>query len=397
MCCTCRSPAKVIRDLRLHTRLVGPWASLQGRQAWTRYLQELFFAGTGAMEKGGAEETPRLPVSAPQNLVRKAARDYLQALDHVLVRTAGKSLGAYAGPCSEEEATAAAPASRQVLVLCQDEGPLGFALHWYLMYFLKLRMVGLRDVFHREWNDIKLGLQQAGVWWCVLLTSIVYNMAYGPWEGQAWFAKLQEGAREYWSHASVADPLFLSVYENICRDRGEEPDDSAVHKLPLISELVDASLYQRKGPRVALRRWFSWVGAAMYHNSEWHLRLLTILSIGLKLGLYKSKEDMPWFRGAGTSTKPGAEPAEPEAAQRQEAAQATQAASSISNQPAPAETKRAQMAKDDEEVRKLRQKCKNTMFFCAEVLSREDIQPLVTLICGLAKPFYDSHPQHARD
>eukprot|EP00974_Lingulodinium_polyedra_P023188 2238155-Lingulodinium_polyedra.AAC.1 len=71
-------------------------------------------------------------------------------------------------------------------------------------------MVALRDPFHREWNDTKLALQRAGCWWAVLLTTVVYNMAYGPWESKSWFHKLQEGAQEYWAKATPGDLLFGS-------------------------------------------------------------------------------------------------------------------------------------------------------------------------------------------
>ena len=34
----------------------------------------------------------------------------------------------------------------------------------------------MHDIFRRGWNDVRAGLPQAGCWWAVLLTTIVYNM-----------------------------------------------------------------------------------------------------------------------------------------------------------------------------------------------------------------------------
>ena len=48
-----------------------------------------------------------------------------------------------------------------------------------------------------------------------------------------------------------------------------------------------------KGPRVALRRWFSWLESAKWHHEVWHTRLLCILHAGLRLGSYKRLEDTP--------------------------------------------------------------------------------------------------------
>eukprot|EP00974_Lingulodinium_polyedra_P101892 9868776-Lingulodinium_polyedra.AAC.1 len=60
----------------------------------------------------------------------------------------------------------------------------------------------------------------AGQWWAVLLSSVVYNMNFGPWEGTAWFRKLAEGAQSMWAKANATDALFGRLYEAICRDRG---------------------------------------------------------------------------------------------------------------------------------------------------------------------------------
>eukprot|EP00974_Lingulodinium_polyedra_P058590 5641606-Lingulodinium_polyedra.AAC.1 len=40
-----------------------------------------------------------------------------------------------------------------VLALHYDEGSPGLAMYHWMAYAGSLRVVGLRDIFHREWND----------------------------------------------------------------------------------------------------------------------------------------------------------------------------------------------------------------------------------------------------
>eukprot|EP00969_Alexandrium_andersonii_P209281 9243033-Alexandrium_andersonii.AAC.1 len=65
--------------------------------------------------------------SGPVQKVRKAASDYLQALDKGLADTLGAPLADFA-PSATDRPHAEGPARRRTLVLCQDEGSPGFAL-----------------------------------------------------------------------------------------------------------------------------------------------------------------------------------------------------------------------------------------------------------------------------
>eukprot|EP00974_Lingulodinium_polyedra_P061487 5933651-Lingulodinium_polyedra.AAC.1 len=78
-----------------------------------------------------------------------------------------------------------------------DQGSPGYAASWFLSFHLKTRSFFLMDIFHREWNDCAGAIKGSGLWWVVLLTTVTYNLCYGPWEGAAWFEKLRAGALEY--------------------------------------------------------------------------------------------------------------------------------------------------------------------------------------------------------
>ena len=80
----------------------------------------------------------------------------------------------------------------------------------------------VRDPHHRNWNDAKNAISDAGLWFVVLLMRVVFNMPYGPWEGSAWFSKIKTMAEGMFDGMTSADPLFSALYEQICTDMHRE-------------------------------------------------------------------------------------------------------------------------------------------------------------------------------
>ena len=68
-----------------------------------------------------------------------------------------------------------------------DEASPSYAMWWYLFFHCRLRMVLVRDVFHRQWNDAKLTLIRKGLWWVVLLTTVMFNMPFGPYDARSFW------------------------------------------------------------------------------------------------------------------------------------------------------------------------------------------------------------------
>ena len=108
-----------------------------------------------------------------------------------------------------------------------DEGSQGFAMSWFVTYFLGLRFIFIRDPHHREWNDVRGALSDENVWWVILPSTMVFNLAYGPWESGSWWEKLQGSAVGYAQLASWTSPLFSALYESICKDWGMEASGTA--------------------------------------------------------------------------------------------------------------------------------------------------------------------------
>ena len=140
----------------------------QDREAWFN-LQAVFFAPQAnptPKGKAKAKARPRVKGSRRVVLSRKTAAAYLSAVDHVLVRTRGVGLEVFLA--SEGGVGDARPlGERPLLVLSFDEASPNMAMFFYMAYHLRLRVVAIRDVFHREWNDAKLAVKGADLWWVV--------------------------------------------------------------------------------------------------------------------------------------------------------------------------------------------------------------------------------------
>ena len=100
---------------------------------------------------------------------------------------------------------------RRLLVLFLDEASVQFTLQWWLQYKMNMRVLCIRDPLHREWNDLKLAVSRTSLWWVITTTMLLYNLAYGPWEGCTWFQQMCEGIENLLETATPSDPLFEAL------------------------------------------------------------------------------------------------------------------------------------------------------------------------------------------
>eukprot|EP00974_Lingulodinium_polyedra_P024209 2345491-Lingulodinium_polyedra.AAC.1 len=70
----------------------------------------------------------------------------------------------------------------------------------------------MRDIFHREWNDVRLSIKDCNLWHIVILSAVAFNLPYGPWDGSTWFGKLQISAEEHVQLSAAGGPLFSHLY-----------------------------------------------------------------------------------------------------------------------------------------------------------------------------------------
>ena len=82
---------------------------------------------------------------------------------------------------------------------------------------------------------------------------------------------------------------------------------TAAHQENTLKGLAALPLLVKKGERVMMRRWFSWMKAARFHLKSWRGLLLVHLATAMHLGLYKTALQTPGFAGAATRIGPVAE------------------------------------------------------------------------------------------
>ena len=83
------------------------------------------------------------------------------------------------------------------------------------------------------------------------------------------------------------------MYPFIRVDRGWVCSGTTEHKKAVRNGIATSDLFQKKA--LALLFVVGWVQAAIWHEPHWHSRLLVIIAIGINLGLYKKKEQCPWY------------------------------------------------------------------------------------------------------
>ena len=113
--------------------------------------------------------------------------------------------------------------------------------------------------------------------------------------------------------------LLEALYPKMCQDANEGEVGTATHKAATLLDIKKVPLMNKKGERVALRRWYSWVKSASFHVQSWHTGLFVHMAVAMHQGLYKKADDTPLFVNKGLPTDEDLKPA-PEEEGDQEAA-----------------------------------------------------------------------------
>ena len=116
-----------------------------------------------------------------------------RALDHALIQSRKRGLATF---LPSDEDTGKRFCTRPTLVIHYDERSPSLSMGQWLQNKAQLRVVLMRDIFHREWNDCMLAVKSSSMWHVLLLTSVVHNLPSGPWEGAAWFSKIAAGEKD---------------------------------------------------------------------------------------------------------------------------------------------------------------------------------------------------------
>ena len=195
-------------DLHLSLWQAAEFVEEADQEAW-HLQQAAFFAAPKPEPKAqaGGRKRKRTIVKGPRVIVkeRRASFACLRALDYALLQGTKRGLADF---MEDAEGSTGDLCKRSVLVTFFDEASTNMAMAMWLQYKVRLRMIFIRDVFHREWNDVSLAVKHTGLWWVVLLSSLAFNLPFGPWDGSGWWEQLKEGARDLLANAPHGGPLF---------------------------------------------------------------------------------------------------------------------------------------------------------------------------------------------
>ena len=298
------------------------------------------------------------------------------------------------------------------LTLSLDEGSPAYAMTWYLQNKEDLRFIHMRDPYHREWNDVKGGITGAGLWYVILLCTVVFNLPHGPWEGGKWFQDMKAMSEEESKSMSASNPLRSAVYPLVCKDLNIEAVGTPEHKGMVLEMMFAGDAFKIKGDKVSLRRWFSWLAAADKYLGLWHQRMFALIGLGQTMKVYKKYTDVPLWGNCARIVEEdeGDEPGDEEEEEADDdnihhglgsrdanAAQAAADAAEASNAKASEEKESVKDKTGAQQLKELRKNIKNTLFVALAVLCKDNLRFLVMLILEVTRPIWTAHSEHARD
>ena len=182
-------PSQGGRDTRMRESDPGAEATEAEKQTW-RSLGEGFLAG---LSQAAAEEDPaHVHVAKAQKEERVASHSALVQINWMLMCAKGHGILAYQPKAGDERPLQ----SREHLALIVDKGSDNWCLSWFLIYHLRLRVSVYPDPFHGPWRELENAISAGGKRHSLLLSSIVHNMDYGPFEGQAFWNQQRDSAKE---------------------------------------------------------------------------------------------------------------------------------------------------------------------------------------------------------
>ena len=290
----------------------------------------------------------------PQPRFRVKAQQWISAVDKMLQVAGLKGLQHFEPP----QPTAGPAQHRPLLTVHVDQGSDGWSACHYLAFKLGLRMMICFDPSHRAWNDARQALKDADLWGVVLLLTLVFNVDGGPWKEARWYHTCKEAVATY-TQITTADqcPLFQHYLEPMLLDNGwDEHLGNAEMGRTVFQSLPE--IFQRQSSRVSLTRWFQFLDSCSQHLKVWHQRLVVQVFLGLDLGLKLQGASMTW--------KPGAE-----------------------NEQVPT-------AREGEQLRRLRQSCKNSLELSTVVLGDELLRKQAAMIVFLLGPLRAWHSEQSR-
>ena len=72
----------------------------------------------------------------------------------------------------------------------------------------------------------------------------------------------------------------------------------------VFDNLRHGDAFAKNNPKIALRRWFSWVDPFKAGDNNWHYWLLSVVMFGTSSGIYKDYTEVPYWKMEGERRAP---------------------------------------------------------------------------------------------
>ena len=253
------------------------------------------------------------------------------------------------------------PETKGIVTISLDQASNNLAAIFFMQFVCRLFLHPLFDLFHREWNDLKLILADASLYGFSLLFITANNCVFGPWSSCMWFQTIVQGYCKYLNVATLSDPLFLHLLPLLLYDRGQrerltEPgiEEETWHSLR------ESLWLQAKGIKASLGRWFTLLEAIEEGLPEWHLRLLVLLYLGHLLGFATRSDDATVASAFSTARK---------------------------STPTTASSRR--ITASNKPIQDLRRRCKNTLHLCLVFYSDIKFNYFARIMKVMTKPLHN--------
>ena len=143
----------------------------------------------------------------------------------------------------------------------------------------------LGDPCHGLWADCLNSAKACNMYSTILIAGIVFNLAYGPWNGEAWFQSVIESSLDFHEVSKgMLDPLFIAFLPLALTDMcsAEIGFDEDLRR-GIWESLKECRCLRIKGPRQCQSRWFSWHKCMSFWTHWWHRRGLFLVFLGVQI------------------------------------------------------------------------------------------------------------------
>lgn len=161
-----------------------------------------------------------------------------------------------------------------------DTGPDMNCVANYLLFGKQARLCSFPDPLHRINRCLANSASDAGMAMAIQVACIVLNLEHGPFHSQAWWAEERDVAAEYLAMVEVDDPLLAWLAPKIRKDKFYKVESDE----DILRELRAGRFLMTKMPRAAPTRWGTLHRGLSLLLDQWHMKLLTCLSLGASQG-----------------------------------------------------------------------------------------------------------------